>query len=163
MPKALIIITQEGFQDYEYSDTKEVLDDNGVETITASITTDKAQGNYGLIVMPEIAVKDAKADDYDVIVLIGGPGALNLANHQEVLDLIREAKFNNIKLAAICIAPVILAKAGVLEGKRATVWKSVETLRAFQNAKVIFIDKPVHVENNLVTGNGPSAAREFGQ
>ena len=161
--KALLIIAQKGFQDHEYSETKDVLEDSGVKTTTASITADYANGKFGMIVMPDIAVKDAKAGDYDVIVVIGGPGAPELAKHKEVLDLLRTAKQKSMNLAAICIAPTVLAKAGVLEGKKSTVWKSPESIKILEQGKAIFVDKPVVVDSKLVTGNGPDAATEFGR
>ncbi|MBI4150286.1 DJ-1/PfpI family protein [Candidatus Woesearchaeota archaeon] len=163
MAKALFIIAQKGFRDEELFEPKEVLEDAGIECKVASISTNAAQGKLGAMVMPDLAVKDAKLDDYDVIIVVGGPGAPELAKHKEVLDLLKAAKQKGKNLASICIAPIVLAKAGVLTGKKATVWESPETIKMLEEGKAIFTRKDVVVEDKLVTANGPAAAREFGK
>lgn len=161
--RALLVIAQKGFQDHEYQDTREVLEDAGIGCTVASITTDGAIGKFGLMIMPDLAVKDAKADAYDVIVTIGGPGAPELAKHKEVLALLQEAKKKGRALAAICIAPIVLAKAGVLEGKKATVFETPDSPKLLEQGKAIFTKKDVVVDGRLVTANGPPAAKEFGR
>lgn len=163
MPRALFIIAQKGFRDEELFEPKEVLEDAGIECTVASISTEPAQGKLGAMVMPDIAVKDAKLEDYDVIIVIGGPGAPELAKHKEVISLLQVAKQRGKNLAAICIAPTVLAKAGVLAGKKATVWESPESIKILEEGKAIFTKKDVVVESKLVTASGPPAAREFGR
>jgi len=78
----------------------------------------------------------------------------------------RETISQNKVLASICISPVILAKAGVLKGKKATVWSSPMDrgpVKILQNNGAIYEDKPVVVDGKIITGNGPGAAEEFGQ
>jgi len=161
--RALFIIAQHDFQDHELMDSKEVLEDAGIGCDVASITTDAANGNLGMIMMPDLEVKHADAKDYDIIIVIGGPGAPQLAKHKEVISLLQEAKKRDKKLAAICIAPIILAKAGVLEGKKATVFETPESVKILQEGKAIYTPKAVVVDDKLVTANGPAAAREFGR
>ena len=65
-------------------------------------------------------------------------------------------------LAAICIAPTILAKAGVLDGKRATVWnKEGNNSKILENHGAIFTDEMVIVDGKIITANGPDAAEGF--
>jgi len=163
MSKALLIIAQDGYQDVEYGHTREELENAGVECIVASLSTEPAHGSLGGEVKPDISIKDAKAEDYDVIVIVGGPGALELANHSETMDLLQKADSNNQNIAAICISPAILAKAGVLEGKEATVWKSDESVAMLEQGKAVFVDKPVVVQEKRIPANGAPAAREFGK
>ena len=69
-------------------------------------------------------------------------------------------------LAAICIAPAILAKAGVLEGKNATVWSSVldkGPIKILEENGANYVEKDVVVDGNIITANGPQAASEFGR
>jgi protease I len=69
-------------------------------------------------------------------------------------------------LAAICISPVILANAGVLKGKKATVWSSPldkNPIRILKNGGAIYKDALVVVDGKIVTANGPEAAKEFGE
>ena len=76
-------------------------------------------------------------------------------------DIARNAINKNKILAAICIAPVTLANAGVLEGKKATVWKDVvDKLKA---KGVNYTGSDVEIDGKIITGNGPDAAQKFGE
>ena len=78
----------------------------------------------------------------------------------------REATEKNRLLAAICIAPAILAKAGVLNQKEATVWSSVldkSAVKILKENGAIYKDQPVVQDGKIITANGPDAAKEFGQ
>jgi len=78
----------------------------------------------------------------------------------------QETVSQNRVLASICISPVILAKAGVLEGRKATVWSSVmdrSSVRILKDNGTIYQDEDVVVDGKIITGNGPAAAKEFGQ
>ena len=115
-------------------------------------------------VEPDIAVKDADLSKYKSVVLIGGPGAPTLGDHSEVLELIKEADGQGKVVAAICISPTILAKAGVLEGKKATVWnEDGKQAGVIESAGAEFVDEPVVQDGRIVTANGPAAAKAFGR
>ncbi|HQQ38671.1 MAG TPA: DJ-1/PfpI family protein, partial [bacterium] len=78
----------------------------------------------------------------------------------------REAMAKNKILGAICIAPLILARAGVLENRKATVWASALDRRPIQQLKdggATYENKPVVIDGNIVTANGPQSAKEFGK
>lgn len=162
MAKALFILAPNGFRDEEFFDTKEVLENNGHECYSASVA-DSCQGKMGAIIMPDFQVKDIQLDDFAIIILVGGPGAEELANYPEVMNLIKAAKLTSKNMAAICIAPVLLAKAGVIEGKEVTVYPDHDARMRLNQAKAIYVNRDVVVDGNLVTANGPAAAREFGE
>jgi len=157
--KILFVVAQKDFRDEELSKPKKILDDAGYATRVASITTDFAYGAMGAKIKPDLAVKDAKAEDYEYVVVVGGSGAPKLADYPEVLELLGNAK----KVAAICAGPMVLARAGVLNGKNATVFKSQELLDALEQGGANFLDKSVVVDGTTVTANGPGAAEEFGK
>ncbi|MBW2990642.1 DJ-1/PfpI family protein [Candidatus Woesearchaeota archaeon] len=162
MGKVLFIIAQIGYQDKELGTPKEIVENAGYKAEVASLTTDTASGALGGRLKPDLAVKDANIDDYDLIVVVGGPGSPELAKHNEVLNLLSQAKENNKKLGAICLAPMVLAKAGVLQGKRATVFKTSESIAALEQGGASLEEKDVVVDTDLVTANGPGAAQDFG-
>ena len=87
-----------------------------------------------------------------------------LESQQEQLK--REVKQNKV-LAAICISPIILTKAGVLKGKKATVWSSpldkswIKVLQ--ESGQAIYQEEDVVVDGKIITANGPAAAGRFGQ
>ena len=159
MVKVLLIIAQHGFRDEELFDTKTALEKEDIEVEVASITTEIAKGKMGGSYKPDIAVKDADADDYEYIVLIGGPGAPALGRYGEVMDIIKKAKH----VAAICIAPTILAKAGLLIRRRATVWESEESVRILEENGAEYTGEDVTIDDDMITGNGPKAAKKFGE
>jgi len=112
----------------------------------------------------ETAIKDAIINDYDRTVFISGPGALSLAERGDAKALAVETLAAGKILGAICIAPVILARAGVLNGRRATVWDSDGEQAALLKASgAIYTGEAVTVDRKIVTGNGPMAAEVFGK
>ncbi len=164
--KAVIVIAFQGFQDFEYSETRQVLEDAGIETIVASSLKGEAQGKLGQKVTVDMIVDEVVPEDFDALVFIGGPGALEYVDNLSVHQLIQQAVNKDKVLAAICIAPEILAKAGVLKGKKATVWSSSidqDPVEFLKNEGAEYVEEPVVVDGKIVTGNGPEAATEFGQ
>jgi len=160
--KALLVIAPENFRDEELLHTKEELERAGVETKVASTITTEVRGMLGAKVTPEIKLEQIRVDDYDGIVFVGGSGASVYFKDKRAISIASEAFRKGKKICAICIAPVILANAGVLKGKRATVFPG-EYVQRIVSSGAIYKDKPVEVDGNVITANGPSAAREFGR
>ena len=120
MEKALIIIAQEGYQDTELTGTWKGIEEKGIEIVVASSDRGECRGKFGAKVFAVLALRDVHVADYDRVVFIGGPGAHLYASDPEALRIAREAAQTEKPLGAICIAPRILAAAGILRGRRAT-------------------------------------------
>lgn len=163
MTKALFIIAPKGFQDRELLDTRQILNEAGVETKVASLTTETAEGSLGTKIVPDLAISDIILLEYDLIVFIGGPGALELAKEEEVTRLLTDLKVSQKKIGAICIAPVLLARAGILEGKKATVYQTEDSVKELKSNGAELVPKSVVTDGKIVTANGPAAAKAFGQ
>jgi len=159
--RAVLIIARENFRDEELFETEFVLDNAGVETIIASTRTGVIKGMLGGSAKAGILVKDIVVDDYDAIIFVGGSGANEYFNSRVALDIAREAMDKGKVLAAICIAPVVLANAGVLNGVRATSFLS-ERPRLLK-AGAIYTGAPVERDGPVVTCSGPRAASLFGE
>jgi len=118
------------------------------------------------IAMVDLLVSEVNPAEFDGVVFVGGPGCLKHLDNEDSYRLAKETLSEGKILAAICISPVILAKAGVLEGKKATVWSSplekkpIETLK--ENGAT-YQEENVVTDENIITANGPAAAQEFGQ
>ena len=98
------------------------------------------------------------ADDFDVVVLPGGnPGFVNLGEDERVLKLVKEMNDKNKYVAAICGAPSVLAKAGILQGKTATIFPGMED--ALTGAQ--YSDQKVVVDGKVITSQGPGTAMDF--
>ena len=162
--KAVFVIAHRGYQDLEYAIPKKILEEAGIEVVTASKSGGTCVGKLGGMVKESISLADIKVDQYVAVVFIGGPGAVSYKQDSEAHKLAQEALSNHKWLAAICIAPTILAYSGVLKGKKATVWntdvRQEEVLRT-NGAK--YTGEKVTVDGKIITANGPEAAEEFGK
>jgi len=164
--KVAMIIAFRDFRDEEYFVPKETLKKAGVEIKTASNKMGRAIGADGGDVEVDLLVSEINPADFDAIVFIGGPGCLENLDNESSYRVAQETVSQNRVLASICISPVILAKAGVLEGRKATVWSSVmdrSSVRILKDNGAIYQDEDVVVDGKIITGNGPAAAKEFGQ
>ncbi len=166
MTKIAIIIAYRNFRDEEYFIPKQVLLNAGFEVITVSSRKGIAIGGSGGEAEVDLAFSDLDIDKFDAVIFAGGPGAYKYINDEEVLEIVRETVRQKKILAAICIAPAILAKAGVLQGKKATIWSSVmdkKPIKILKEEGAEYVDKLVVCDNDIITANGPAAAEEFGQ
>ena len=157
----LIIIAAERFQDEEFAQPYNLLTRLGAAVKLACSRKGTAKGVFGRQVTPDILISECKADDFDAIVFIGGAGASEYFSNSDAHALARDAVSRDKVLGAICIAPVILANAGVLKGKKATVFPSEQDQLAGQGAR--FIRQNVVVDGKIVTAAGPQAAQEFAE
>ena len=158
MTKALFFVAEKGFRDSELFKPKDVLENNGVKCHITS-TGNQAQGAEGAIVMCDVSLKEIKVEDYDAFILIGGPATMTL-NIPPVIQILKEAEAKGKLIAAICWAPAILAKNGLLEGKKATVWSGA--IDDLKHNDAIYLEEGV-VEDGIITACGPHVATEFGE
>jgi len=106
-------------------------------------------------------VNDIVVDDYDAIIFVGGSGAAEYFDNPIALSIAREAAHKRKILAAICIAPTVLANAGVLNGVRVTSFLSERD--GLVQAGALYTGVPVERDRFIITGSGPMAAVLFGQ
>ncbi len=165
MPRTvLLIIAQEGFQDVELDGTRKGLDAAGFSVQLASKSRGLCVGKYGGREQAETALADVEVAAYDRIGFIGGPGAHTFQDDPEAHHIARQTLELGKVLGAICIAPLILAEAGVLAGKRATVWNGDDEQGTFLIERgAVYTGEPVTVDGLIVTADGPGSAEEFGR
>ncbi|HDP70112.1 MAG TPA: DJ-1 family protein [Actinobacteria bacterium] len=159
--KVLMIIASNNFRDEEYDEPRKILEANGAEVIVASSSSSIAKGMLGMTVKPDILVDDVVVGDYDAIIFVGGSGADEYYTNQKALSIAKEAVNSGKVLGAICIAPVTLANAGVLDGKEATVFSSKAAQLRAKGA--IYVNEDVVQAGKIITARGPQAASVFGQ
>jgi protease I len=153
----LMVIAPEDFKDEEYFLTKAVLEDGGAEVTTASLQ-EMAESVSGENVKVDLLIGDA-GTDYDALVFVGGPGATIYFDKEEAHTLAKKFNKQGKVVAAICIAPSVLARAGLLEGKKATAFPTQET--DLREHRANYTGAEVEVDGNIVTGKDPDAAEEF--
>lgn len=158
--KVLFIIAPQNFRDEELFEPKAVLESAGAQTAIASRKTGTISGAGGKTAKATIALALANAAEYDAIVFVGGTGATEYFNESTAQQIAKKALAEGKILAAICIAPSILANAGLLEGKNATCFSSEAGNLKAKGAN--YTGQAVTVDGKIITANGPSAARHFG-
>ncbi|MFH8080564.1 MAG: DJ-1/PfpI family protein [Candidatus Aenigmatarchaeota archaeon] len=160
MPKALIIICPKNFNETEFQTTKQVLSQK-LSVEVASVIKEECVGMKGMKVKPDKTVSDALKTEYDVIAVIGGSGCFALSDYPEVLEIIRKHVEKGKIVSAICLAPTILARAGVLKNTMVTVYPADWAISLLKNEGAHYLEKNVVVDGNIITANGPAAAEEF--
>ena len=165
MAKILLLIAQEGFQTKEYHDPKRVLLAAGHTVVTASVDAGSATSNVNEEAHVDLALRDVRVEDYDAVFAVGGPGALISLDNKDTARIMQEAAAREgMPYGAICISPRILAKAGVLQGKKATGWNNDEKLEEiFEEHGVQYERAPVVTDGWVITADGPASAEAFGE
>jgi len=158
--KALLIIAPEDFRDEELFDTRKVLEGAGIKTEVVSSKTGMIKGSQGGTEKVSRPLFEANVADYGAIIFVGGRGASVYFNDAIALAMAEEAVRQGKIVGAICIAPSILANAGVLMGKKATAFPSEKGNLISKGAD--YLQDPVVVDGQIVTASGPQAAKDFG-
>ena len=161
MSVLLMVIPPERFRDEELFETRLALERGGHTIRVASIRKGNCPGSRGGSAKAELALADVKPADYDGVIFVGGGGSKLLWDNPEAGAVASEMNRRKKVVAAICLAPVILANAGVLRGKRATVSGTEAKTIAAKGA--IYTGPGVTVDGNIVTANGPKSSRVFGE
>jgi len=152
MKAAVFLAT--GFEETEAIGVIDVLRRGTVDTVTVSITGDKAvTGAHNIPVIADVLFEDLDYKDFDAIVLPGGgPGSVALNNHEGVRRVVAE-QYNKGKLiAAICAAPRVFGSLGLLYDKEACCYPGIEP----ELTGATIIDKPVVTDGNIITAQGPA-------
>ncbi len=159
MSKILMVIAQSMFRDEELFETKAELERTGHDVIVASRTLKVSRGNRGGSVKPDIEIANVKIDDYDALVFVGGGGAKEYFEDEKIWKMAWHVYDSGKVLGAICIAPVILANAGILKGKNSTVFPTGEQILTQKGA--FYTGENVTQDGYIVTGDGPQSSVAF--
>ena len=159
--KVLMVIAPENFRDEEYSEPRAILETRGCAVTVASTRPGPAKGMLGMTVTPDTTLDKVAASDFDLVVFVGGYGAETYYNHPRAQAIATETIRSGRPVGAICVAPTILANAGLLAGKKATVWESQSKALIAGGARYT----ASHVERDglVITADGPTSAGLFGE
>lgn len=159
--QVVMIIASRDFRDEELAEPFALLTQAGAKVTVASSKKAPAVGMLGKTVTPDLLLADVKATNYDAVVFVGGGGAQEYFADATAQRLAQDSVKAGKLLGAICIAPAILANAGVLKGRQAVCFPSVVPILKKGGATVPAQD--VVRDGRLVTATGPQAARPFAQ
>ena len=158
--KVLCLVAQAGFQDEELEKSRRVFEAAGAEVVVASVASGTATGHGGASV-EAISIVEARPTDFAGAVVVGGPGAVDFWENGIAQKFFRMSTLDGKPVGAISLGVGLLAKAGLLEGKSATIWVTPDGLRALKNGGARFEKKPVVVAGGIVTADGPASAESF--
>lgn len=158
----LMIIPPEQFRDEELQVPRKIFQDQGWTVDTVSTQTGMASGMLGA---RENITQDLSAiapDTYGAVVVVGGMGSPSfLWQNTQLHSLLNTMATQGKVIASICLSGAVLAIAGLLNGKEATVWEAPESLEALKNGGATYTGQPVTVDGQMITANGPDAAETF--
>ncbi|PIQ81525.1 MAG: hypothetical protein COV76_08625 [Candidatus Omnitrophica bacterium CG11_big_fil_rev_8_21_14_0_20_64_10] len=159
--KVLMVIASDKFRDEEYQKPRKILEDAGARVTVACSALKASTGMLGLKVQPDILLADADPAAFDGVIFVGGMGATEYWENPKAHDLARAMHAAGKPTTAICLAPMTLANAGLLTGKKGTIWKDAAV--DFKAKGVAYTGRPVEQDGRLITGSGPEAAEAFGR
>jgi len=162
--RVLAIVPPLGFREEELQRPREILESEGAEFKIASVRQGTCSGLFGGRVKAELTVDEARADDYDAVIVVAGADSPDcLWDSAELHRVLQQAAESNKVIGGICLSGVVLARAGVAGGRHLTVYQTPRTLRELAKAGARYVARDVVIDGNMVTAGGPSAAREFGR
>jgi protease I len=162
--KKIAFLATDGVEQVEYTEPRKAIEHAGADVQLVSLKAGEIQGfnhlDKGDTFPVDVAVSEARAEDYDGLVLPGGvanPDAMRL--HPEAVRFVRSFFDAGKPVAAICHASWMLVEADVVRGRTLTSWPSVKT--DISNAGGTWVDEEVHVDQGLVTSRKPDDIPAF--
>src|SRR5438876_8789037 len=162
--KVLMVIPHTQFREEEFFEPKKILEDEGARVVVASTTARMCRGIKGGTAQADIAIADARADDYAAVVLCGGSSVPEfLWNDKKLQELVTAVAAAGKVVAAICLSTVVLAKAKLLAGREATVYFLPDAIEELKQAGAKYVKETLLIHNNIILAEGPLDSQRFGQ
>jgi 4-methyl-5(b-hydroxyethyl)-thiazole monophosphate biosynthesis len=154
MASALVLLA-DGVEEIEAVTIVDVLRRGEVTVTMASLGGKRVRGSHDIVLESDVLLADVSVDDYDALILPGGPAAKTLREDAPTQTAIKRAAAAGKLLAAVCAGPTALEVAGVLAGKRATAYPGNKLPSAE------FVEERVVEDGNVITSRGPATALAF--
>lgn len=154
--KRVLIPLAEGFEEIEATVCANVLRRAGIEVVLAGIPGTIVKGARNIRLTADRKLVEVKPEEFDAIVLVGGdPGYKNLGLCNKVMDAVKDFESKGKLVAAICAAPSLLTKLGLLEDRVSTIYPGME--REIPRPRG---HRVVH-DRNVITSQAPGTSIEF--
>ena len=160
----VLIVSTDGFEESELFGPLRILREEGADVKLASPDMKSIQATVhddpGKTIRPDLTVDQARAEDYDALILPGGVrNPDQLRTNKAAIGLIRAFADAGKPVAAICHGPWLLVEADLLRGRTATSWPSIRT--DLRNAGANVVDQPAVTDGNIVTSRNPGDVPAF--
>ncbi len=157
----LVFVARRMYREEQLEGLRSQFDKHGVRLKVASRDTTIAVGMNRTVIRPDIRLRDADPADFDMLVLNGGSGAALYWDDSIVHAKVREFAQAGKPLAAIETAPVMLAKAGVLKGRRATVYPHRAAVTWLKQNGALYSFNPVVTDDGIITASDTEQTKRF--
>ncbi len=169
MKKIVMIIAPAMFRDEELLVPRQYFESRGMKVTLASTKRGPCNGARGAVVNSDLTLNEVNVSNFDAVLFVGGGGTPTIRKEARALEIAQEAVAQGKVLGAICWATTTLAKAGVLEGKNATVWVGQDsefgmgTNEYIESMGATYVAKGVVVDGKIATADGPAHAQEWAE
>lgn len=155
----LYMFLADGFEEIEALATLDLLRRVGLEVVTVGVDKKEITGAHGIKILPDITDKKiVLSEKLKGIILPGGmPGTLNLNRSERVKNAIEYCASNQLLISAICAAPMIIGKMGLLKNRSATCFPGYEN----DLIDAVVSDRPVCFDENYITAKGAGVSVQF--
>ena len=154
----IAILIAEGFEEIEALTPLDILRRGGLDVKTVGISKKSQRGSHGIELLCDLTKDEVEISDIDAVILPGGmPGTKNLAASPFVSDVINAVNEKGGRIAAICAAPLVLGRMGLLRGRYAVCYPGFED----ELSGAAIPDSPVATHENITTSRGLGTALDF--
>lgn len=160
MNKRVLVPLAAGFEELEAVTVIDLLRRAGVEVIAASLTDDLlVKASRGVVIQADAILSSVLDAPFDLIVLPGGmPGSKHLHDDARIISLLQRHYAAGGIVAAICAAPMVLLKAGLLDGRSVTAYPGVLSTT---DVRFNYVSSAVEIAERVITSRGPGTAMDF--
>ena len=160
--KILIVVAPEKFRDEELAEPVTAFLKAGIEFDVASTRRGTCTGMLGAKTTAALSFEDIDPKRYEGLVIVGGAGSqTHLWGDELLIPIVKIFHQYGKVVAAICLAPVVLARSGILKGKKATYFESPASFKEMRIGGAVIVNTPVVRDGRVITANGPSASQAF--
>ncbi len=155
------VFLADGFEEMEAVAPIDILRRMNISVTTVGVTGKVVMGSHSIPVTADVTIDEADFSDLSALILPGGmPGTTNLGENKTLCDLIIKSAKEGKLLAALCAAPSVFGKLGVLENREFTCYPGFEkgVSGIYKNVPLVFSEG----DYNVITAWGPGAAYRFG-
>jgi len=155
----LIFLPKKDFNEEEFTIIKKRLLKAGKQVFITSDDHSVCSGSKGMKVKSDTSFYNINVNNFSSLILIGGTGSRNYWKNELLHRIVRRFYNSKKMIAAICSSPIILAKAGILQNKKATC--NSEDKLELSNSGIDYQDKNIVVDENIITADNSLSAIQF--
>ena len=158
--KRVLLLFHDGVEEIEAIVPIDLLRRAGIVVVSASVSSDlNVVGAQHISMRADFLLSQVQNQNFDMLIIPGGPGISKLRNHSEILDLVKRFLIEDKQIAAQCAAPLVLLEAGILARFQITSFPGTE--HEFSGHVKAYTQNRVHIDGQIITSRGAGTAEEF--